>query len=399
MRSDIFQHVSTDELVKWTMDMVAIPSYSGLPNQEAEVAAYIKNVFDKEGIPCTIRPLQNGRCNVYATLKGSGGGKSLLFNGHMDTVPAYGMEDAYTPWIDEAQNIHGRGTSDMKGPIASMMAALIAWKRSGEELPGDVIFCGVADEEEASIGTIALLEDGIRADAAIVGEPMGDNCIAIAQKGLEWYQVDFQGRTVHGGQYRKGIDAIEMAVKYYNKMQESLVPEIRSRYLEGVGESTINIGVISGGTQCSTVAGDCYIQLDRRFLPGVESYEDCCGELQAVVDELNAAEDTFHATLKVLDVSVMKDGYVHQGFIQNPDDPLVQCVASCAERVIGRKPEFMACPCWTDGGLLSHYGHMPVVVYGPGEMEYAHSKEEIVAISALEEYFKAYVEIMGEFCR
>ena len=185
MRSDIFQHVSTDELVKWTMDMVAIPSCSGLPNQEAEVAAYIKNVFDKEGIPCTIRPLQNGRCNVYATMKGSGGGKSLLFNGHMDTVPAYGMEDAYTPWIDEVQNIHGRGTSDMKGPIASMMAALIAWKRSGEELPGDVIFCGVADEEEASIGTIALLEDGIRADAAIVGEPMGDNCIAIAQKGLE----------------------------------------------------------------------------------------------------------------------------------------------------------------------------------------------------------------------
>ena len=211
--------------------------------------------------------------------------------------------------------------------------------------------------------------------------------------------MDFHGRTLHGGQYRKGIDAIEMAVKYYNKMQERLVPEIRSRYLEGVGESTINIGVISGGTQCSTVAGDCYIQLDRRFLPGVESYEDCCSELQAVVDELNAAEDTFRATLKVLDVSVMKEGYVHQGFIQNPDDPLVQCVAACAERVTGRKPEFMACPCWTDGGLLAHYGGMPVLVYGPGEMEYAHSKEEIVAISALEEYFKAYIEIMGEFCR
>lgn len=399
MRTEIFKHVTKEEIVKWTMDMVSIPSYSGLANQEAEVAAYIKNIFDREGIPCTIRPLKNGRCNVYATLQGSGGGKSLMFNGHMDTVPAYGMEDAYEPWIDEGENIHGRGTSDMKGPLASMMAAIIAWKRSGEVLPGDVIFCGVADEEEASIGTIAVLEDGIRADAAIVGEPMGDNCIAISQKGLEWYQVDFHGRTVHGGQYRKGIDAIEMAVKYYNKMQETLVPEIRSRYLDGVGESTINIGVISGGTQCSTVAGDCYIQLDRRFLPGVESYEDCCGELQAVVDELNASEPNFNAELKVLDVSVMQDGYVHQGFIQNQDDPIVQCVASCAERVSGRKPELVACPCWTDGGLLSHYGSMPVVVYGPGEMEYAHSREEIIAASALEEYFKAYTEIIGDFCR
>ena len=88
MRTDIFKHVSRDELIKWTMDTVAIPSYSGLPNQEAEVSAYIKNVFDNEDIPCTIRPLKNGRCNVYATLKGSGGGKSLMFNGHMDTVAA-----------------------------------------------------------------------------------------------------------------------------------------------------------------------------------------------------------------------------------------------------------------------------------------------------------------------
>ncbi|MBR4862687.1 MAG: ArgE/DapE family deacylase [Firmicutes bacterium] len=399
MRTDIFKYVSRDELIKWTMDMVAIPSYSGLPNQEAEVAAYIKNVFDNEDIPCTIRPLKNGRCNVYATLKGSGGGKSLMYNGHMDTVPAYGMEDAYTPWIDDDQNIHGRGTTDMKGPIAAMMGALIAWKRSGEILPGDVIFCGVADEEEASIGTIAVLEDGILADAAIVGEPMGDNAIAISQKGLEWYQVDFHGRTVHGGQYRKGIDAIEMAVKYYNKMQDTLVPEIRSRYLEGVGESTINIGVIQGGTQCSTVAGDCYIQLDRRFLPGVESYEDCCGELQAVVDELNASEENFNATIKVLDVSVMQEGYVHQGFIQNSEDPLVKCAAACTERISGTEPEFMACPCWTDAGLLAHYGHIPVVVLGPGEMEYAHSSSEIIAISALEKYFKIYTEIMGDFCR
>lgn len=123
--------VTSEELLEWTRAMVAIPSYSGRKDQEAGVGRYIKEIFDREGIECRIAPLKDGRCNVYARLPGKGGGRSLLLNGHMDTVPAYGMEKAYEPWTDENGFLHGRGTSDMKGPLAAMMGAVIALKRSG----------------------------------------------------------------------------------------------------------------------------------------------------------------------------------------------------------------------------------------------------------------------------
>ena len=106
--------VTSEELLEWTRAMVAIPSYSGRKDQEAGVGRYIKEIFDREGIECRIAPLKDGRCNVYARLPGKGGGRSLLLNGHMDTVPAYGMEKAYEPWTDENGFLHGRGTSDMK---------------------------------------------------------------------------------------------------------------------------------------------------------------------------------------------------------------------------------------------------------------------------------------------
>ena len=163
-------YVTKEELVKWTVDTVAIPSCPGTPNQEANVGAYLKAVFDCEGIPCQINPLQDGRCNVIATLKGTGGGRSLMFNGHMDTVPPYDMKDAFTVHL-EGDKMIGRGVSDMKGPLCAMMGAVISLKRSGKHLRGDLIFAGVADEEEGSIGTIALIESGLRTDGAIVGEP------------------------------------------------------------------------------------------------------------------------------------------------------------------------------------------------------------------------------------
>lgn len=397
--NSIFGLVSLDEILKWTVELVSIESYSGLPRQEAAVGRYIKDVFDAEGVDCRIAPLRDGRCNVYARIPGAGGGRSLMFNGHMDTVPAYGMEKAYEPWLDGEGRLHGRGTSDMKGPLASMMAAVIAVKRSGVPLAGDLLFCAVADEEEGSLGCIAMIEDGIRADAAIVGEPMGGNAVAITQKGLEWFEFDFTGRTVHGGSYREGINAIFMAVRFIDAVNDRLMPKIQRRALPTVGESTLNIGVIRGGTQLSTVAGECAVQLDRRFLPGEETYEGCCAELQEIVDQLAAEDPQFKCRMKVLESSVMDRGYVHQGFAQSPDEPFVRSIAASFKAATGREAELVGCPCWTDAGLIAHYAKMPVVVYGPGCMALAHSKEEYIETAALEEAYRVYVQAALDFCR
>lgn len=389
--------VSVEELTHWTTDMVSIPSYPGIPAQERAVAEYIKAVFDREGIPCDIQPLPNGRANVIARLPGSGGGRTLLFNGHMDTVPPYDMENACTPRM-VGNRLYGRGTADMKGPLATMMAAVIAVKRQGLTLRGDVVFTGVADEEEGSLGTIHLLEGGIRADGAIVGEPLSTPRLGIVQRGLEWYQVDFTGRTVHGGSQAAGINAIEKASHFIRAVEERLAPALQTLRHPLLGSSTVNIAVIHGGTQPSTVAGHCTVQLDRRFLPRQETYEQVTAGLQAILDDLAAADSDFHAELSILPASVMENGYVHQGFETSPDDPLVQCCVQGGETALGTPPECVGVPCWTDGGLLSHYGRIPTVVWGPGSLELCHSREEYICPDDMYRCARAYLETVCRFC-
>lgn len=396
-KKHIASFVSSDELLKWTSDMVSIPSYSGLPVQERAVAEYIQEVFLSEEIESELDLLGEGRCNIYARLPGSGGGKSLMLNGHMDTVPAYDMDRAFEPYVENGR-LHGRGTSDMKGPLAAMMGALIAIKRSGISLKGDLLFCAVAGEEEGSPGTIALIEKNIHADAAIVGEPIGKDAIAITQKGLEWFEFIVHGKTVHGGSQEEGVNAILKANKLINMLQDTLAPRLKLRTHPLMGESTMNIGVISGGTQLSTVAGECIVKMDRRFLPQIETYESMISELEEMIESLGREDPDFKCTLKVSDVSVMKSGYVHQGMVQSADSHLVQSLKKNLEAISEKPVRLVGATCWTDAGLLDYYGRIPSVVYGPGDLTKSHSKEEYIALEDIEESQKVYVAMALEFC-
>lgn len=389
--------VTKEEITRWTADMVAIPSYPGIPNQETAVAEYIKSVFDAEGVECRIDRLEDGRANVIATLKGTGGGRSLMLNGHMDTVPPYDMEDACVPKI-RGDLMHGRGTSDMKGELAAAMAALISLKRQGSQLPGDLIFTGVADEEEGSLGCIRLIQSGLRADGCIVCEGLELGKIAVFQKGLEWYQVDFKGKTVHGGAFRQGINAIEKAARFVTKVEDELKPALEKRTAAFDSESTVNIAVINGGTQPSTIAGECRILLDRRFLPVGETYESATAELQGILDSLAAKDPDFHAELSIYAPSVMKDGFVHQGFITDENGVLVSTIRE-AMTGLGIEPEVISSPCWTDGGLIGHYAGIPVVVCGPGGLSIAHSKAEAVSLTELRTCAELYQRTAELFCR
>ncbi|HCU08780.1 MAG TPA: acetylornithine deacetylase [Clostridiales bacterium] len=393
----LFGAVQGEELLRWTSDLVAIPSYSGLPMQEQAVANYVVDLLQKEHIECRIQDLGQGRCNVIARLPGAGTGRSLMLNGHMDTVPAYDMSRAFEPHMKDGM-LYGRGTSDMKGALSAMMGVLIAMKRTNAALSGELIFSAVADEEEGSIGTIALLESGLRADAVIVGEAMGRDAIAIAQKGLEWFEFTLHGKTVHGGRQDEGVNAIIKATRLIQVLQDQLAPRLKERCHPFMGCPTLNIGVIRGGTQLSTVAGECVVQMDRRFIPGLETYESMYRELTEIVQQLQQEDPDFRCTLKVLDSSVMKSGYVHQGMEQTEDEPLVQILKESLEEVSGKPARLTGCPCWTDAGLFGYYGKMPVVVYGPGDLTLAHSKDECLDPAALEESYKVYLSAALSFC-
>lgn len=389
--------VTRNEIAKWTEDMVRIPSYPGIPDQEMGVARYIKSIFDKEGIDCRIDELENGRANVIAVLHGKGNGRSLMFNGHMDTVPPYDMDRALDPWT-ERDRMHGRGTADMKGELAAAMAAMISLKRQDILLDGDVLFTAVADEEEGSLGCIRLIQTGYRADGCIVCEGLGLENIAVIQKGLEWYQIDFAGDTVHGSSQKTAVNAIEKASHFIASVEKVIKPRLADRIGPYRADSTVNIAVIQGGTQPSTTPGSCRILMDRRFVPGIETYEGVTEELQTILDSLAADDTDFHAELSVYPPSFMKDGFVHQGFVTKPDDPLVTVLKASVQSVCGIEANPMACPCWTDGGLLGHYAGIPVVVYGPSGLEHAHSKEESVDLNELYACAQIYQEMAQRYC-
>jgi len=392
----ISNYFDDDELVSLLQDLVAIPSYNGIENQETKVAEYIYNLFKKEGIETEITHVQDGRKNVTAVLKGKGKGKSLLLTGHMDTVPPYDMEDALEMKID-GDKLIGRGTNDMKGPLACMIMTLIAIKRADVELEGDLIFAGVVDEEEKSLGTIDLIEKGMKTDGAIVGEPTKLD-ICIAHRGLEWLEFNFEGKTVHGGAQAEGINAILRASNFIQKAEEKIVPKLSERKHPVTGTSTMNYGTINGGTQPSTVAGSCKMKIDRRWIPS-EKYEEVLNEYREVLKELKEQDPKFKCEMKVMDISVMKEGYVHEPMEIDENHPLVETLVKSSEEANGRTPNKTYFPAWSDGGLLHTYANIPTLVFAPGDLETAHSKDEFIDRKELVPAVKIYALTAYNFCK
>ena len=382
--------------MKLTADMIKIESYAGVKNQETGVALYLKEVLEQYDIPCCIKEVADGRCNLIAEIDSGKPGKTLMLNGHMDTVKADGMEGAFEPRIIDGK-LYGRGASDMKGPVASMAGAMIALKQTGALEAGKVILAAVIDEEHKSLGTIDLLESGVTADGAIVGEPTQLQ-VCTAHRGLEWFQFHFIGKAVHGGAQREGINAIQKAVSFINALESDLIPEVYSRKHPLLQEATLNYGVIHGGTQLSTVAGECDLYVDRRYLP-YETYDEVTAQFRNLLDKLAAEDPKFRCEMKVMDESVMKEGYVHEPMYTELDDPLVLQIRESVTEVLETEPVMSFFPAWTDGGLLRSYGNIPTVVLGPGLIECCHALNEYIPVEHLKKAAMIYALTAVDFCK
>lgn len=388
--------ISEKETIDLIKDLVEIPSCPGIDKQETEVAKYIHKLFVKEGIESEIVPVVDGRCNVLAKLKGEGKGKTLLLTGHIDTVPPYDMEDPFSVKIKDG-NMIGRGVVDMKGPLACMIAAIIGIKRAGIKLKGDIVFAGVIDEEYNSEGTIDLIKKGIQADAAIVGEPSNLD-ICLAHRGLEWFEFVFEGKTVHGGKQKEGINAILKASNFIQRVEEKLIPKLENKVHPLIGNGSMNYGTINGGTQPSTVAGGCSLTMDRRWLPG-EKYEDVINEYNSVIGELNNEDKEFKCKLKVMENSAMRDGYVHEAMEIDKNHPIIDIIISKTKQIYNKEPNKTYFPAWSDGGLLSSYANIPTVIFAPGDLQTAHSSDECLEIAQIYPAALIYASIAVEFCK
>lgn len=391
---NIFDYVKEEEVVELTKELVKIPSHVDTNGREKEVAKFIYEFCKKEGLETELIEVDGERPNVMAYLRGEGTGKTLLFNGHTDTVPPYDMTiDPYGAEIKDGF-VWGRGGNDMKGAIASMLIAMVGLKRGKVKLKGDIIFAGVIGEEERSEGTEYLVKSGVKADGAIVGEPSNYE-YAIGHRGLEWLEIKVKGKAAHGGVPKLGVNAISKAAKLILKIEEEIIPKLEMRDNEFMGPSVMNFGKIEGGNQPSTVADWCSIKIDRRYIPG-ESVESVIKEYQDVIDSLKEEDPDFDAEIIRMENNMLTLDHLY--LITDENNPIVGSVKSAIKEKTGKDPEITRRRGWTDGALLSGFAKIPTVVTGPGDISYSHTKDEKVPVDQLIDYVDIYAKIAVDFC-
>lgn len=328
----------------------------------------------------------DGRSNVIAILRGSGGGRSLMLNGHMDTVGVDGMTiEPFEPSIENGR-LHGRGACDMKGALAAMIGALKALVDSGMRLRGDIIFTAVVDEEYKSIGTKKLVEEYV-ADAAIVGEPT-EMRVATAHKGFVWIEIETKGRAAHGSVPEKGVDAIAHTAKVVSRL-ENLQEGLRARVHPLLGSPRIHMSAIEGGSNWSIVPEHCLLRVERRTLPG-ESASSVIGEVEEILRGVRQEVVDFNATARsVYDMPPLET---------SSDEVIVQMLQKALAEVRGTETPLIGVPYWTDGALLSKLASIPTCIYGPGDIGVAHSADEYISLEDVINSAEAYRGISEEFC-
>jgi len=338
--------------------------------------------------PLDVRRLHvaEGRWNVVATLKGSGDGRSLMLNGHMDTVGVEGMTiKPFRPFVKRGL-LHGRGACDMKGAIAAMIGAAKSLADSKLTLRGDVIFTFVVDEEHLSIGIEKLVE-GYRADAAIVGEPT-DMAIAIAHKGFVWIEIDIKGKAAHGSVPEKGVDAIAHAASVVSGINE-LQRKLRRRVHPLLGTPKIHSSTIEGGTHWSIVPDRCLLRLERRTIPG-ETSSSAMNEIQQVLHRVKRANHKFEGrTRKIFERPPLETSRT---------EPIVRELRQTVLEVTKTKARIVGVPYWTDGAILAKTDSTPTCLFGPGDIRVAHSPDEYVRVEDVLRAGEAYAGVARRFC-
>jgi acetylornithine deacetylase len=349
---------------------------------EGEIAHFIANWLERAGVEVVLDEPAPGRPNVVGIVHGSGGGRSLLLNAHMDTVGVFGMERPHDPFI-EGRRLYGRGAYDMKAGLAAiLMTAAAARKRS---LRGDLIVTAVMDEEYASIGTSSIVQRW-HADAAVVTEPT-ELDICVAHKGFVWLDIETTGRAAHGSRPHLGIDAIVKMGKVLPGL-EHLDLSLRSApshpYL---GSGSLHASLIQGGQELSSYPAHCLLSVERRTIPG-ETQEMVESQIQHILDEIAASDPTFKASLKT--------NMARDPFEIAEDAPIVKTIRHQAAIQLGHQPKFVGGLGWMDSALLSAAG-IPTVIFGPGG-EGAHAVVEWADLDQLEQSCEVLLATAQEFC-
>lgn len=359
--------------VELTRELVRIdsrnPSLASDGPGERNCALALQRVLDAWGFQTELIEETPRRASVVARI-GGGAGRSIILNGHIDTVQVDGM--THEPFSADIRDgkIWGRGSCDMKGGVSAMCAAAARANEAGT-LNGEVIVAAVADEEWSSIGMRDVLARGVRADAAVVTEPTR-MAVAPAHRGFVWFTITFRGRAAHGSRYDIGIDAIRHAGFLLTELDLHEERDLTNITHPLLGHASFHAGFISGGTAMTAYPDHCALRIERRTLPG-ETPDSVKAQIEAACAAVKARHPAFDATVTIESEREPSSVPV--------DSPIVNALLD-ATGAVGTRAVVEGVSYWADAGLLNAAG-IPAVCYGPGDIALAHGAVEWIPVDEI----------------
>lgn len=377
------------ELLSFLQETIRIPSVNPSLQEGAEgeevLAGFIADYLTKLGLEVVITEAASGRANLVGRLRGRGGGKTLLLNGHLDTVDtAHMIIDPFDPRY-EGGKVFGRGSLDMKAGLAAMVFAAKRICESGKLPKGDVLLTFSSDEEYGSMGSEALAQD-CHADGAIVCEPTGLD-VVVAHKGFVWSRIDFHGRAAHGSRSDLGVDAIRNAGLFLAALDQFEQETLSSRRHPILGSPSVHASLIEGGTGISTYPDRCTLRIERRTIPG-ETVESVRREQQELLRRLSSSRSDFSGELDVY-------------FSRSPlevakEEAVFGSLEFAFQEALGRKPKIGGFSGWADSALFADAG-IPALNFGPSG-EGLHAAEEFVDFESVIDVTEVLVQTIWHFC-
>jgi acetylornithine deacetylase len=363
-----------DGVVELTLDLISIdssnPALVASGAGETQIASYISLWLAARGFICHSLESLPGRPSIVAVAPGIGGGRTIMLNGHIDTVSldSYSEGKGLNAEV-RGGNIYGRGAYDMKSGIAAMMVAAATAARTGDRR-GDILLALVADEEYGSAGTEEVLRL-FTADGAIVVEPSGLD-ITVAHRGFAWLDVVINGTAAHGSRPDLGVDAITKAGRFLTGLEE-----LAHALADGPAHPLLNTGnihasLIAGGEELSSYPARCTISVERRTIPG-ESGETALQEVKRLLDDIASSDPDFRYELELR--------FERSSFAADLDSAIVNTLTAAVEKHTGRAAVYRGEPFWTDCALLNDAG-IPAVLFGVAGAG-AHAATEWVTTDSL----------------
>lgn len=380
--------IKKKDLTDLTRRLIQIPTENP-PGNEKMAVLFLKPILSKIGFRVSVLLSPKGRYNIVAEKKWGKEGRRLIFNGHLDVVPAGNASQwRHAPYQGKLfkGRIYGRGASDMKSGIASFIHAVSMIERSNHRpARGSLLLHLVSDEEShGHQGMGFLAQKGkIRGDGAIVGEPTNLDLV-IAQKGALWLRITTFGKSAHGSKPAQGINAVEKMMTLIARLTST--PLMKEHPL--LGKPTINIGKIQGGTKINMVPDRCEIEVDRRLLPG-EKKEEVLKDFRALIDSVQAHDSLFKYQIEEIDYAEPSE--IH------PDEEIVMTGLEACHEVTGIRPAVRGFSGFTDGRFYINRFRIPTLIFGPGGTGQSHTTDESVEVDALIQAARIYARIIVNF--